>query len=75
MAGLGVGWVSRFAIGMEQRAGHLVELPIRGFRITRTLWLVRPAGGRLAPHLEGFCSLLDEGGWLPQDVRGEPVRA
>ncbi|MNS67648.1 HTH-type transcriptional activator CmpR [compost metagenome] len=75
MAGLGVGWVSRFAMGMEARAGHLAEVPIRDFRITRTLWLVRPAGGRLAPHLERFSTLLHEGGWLPQEVGTQGVRA
>jgi DNA-binding transcriptional LysR family regulator len=75
MAGLGVGWVSRCAMGMEARAGHLVEVPIRDFRITRTLWLVSPAGGRLAPHLERFSTLLQEGGWLPQEVGAQGVRA
>jgi hypothetical protein len=52
-----------------------VEVPIRDFRITRTLWLVSPAGGRLAPHLERFSTLLQEGGWLPQEVGAQGVRA
>lgn len=66
MAGLGVGFVSRFATELERRAGLLVEVPIAGVAITRTLWLLRPTGARQASHQAQFCELLLKGGWLPE---------
>ena len=68
MARLGVGWVSRFAIGMEQRAGLLTEVPIAGASITRTLWLLRPTGNRLGEHQAQFCELVMSRNWLPDSV-------
>ncbi|MOA67773.1 hypothetical protein D3C78_1950900 [compost metagenome] len=66
MAKLGIGWVSRFAIDMEQRAGTLVEVPITGVSITRMLWLLRPTGNRLGDHQAQFCELVLGQGWLPE---------
>lgn len=63
MAGLGVGFVSRFAVGSERRAGLIGEIPIRGVRIERSLWLVRPE--RAFVHQERFCELLTGEDWLP----------
>jgi DNA-binding transcriptional LysR family regulator len=65
MAGLGVGFVSRYATDLERQAGLLVEVPITGVAITRTLWLLRPTGAKLAEHQAHFCDLLLGGGWLP----------
>jgi DNA-binding transcriptional LysR family regulator len=74
MAGLGVGFVSRFATGMERRAGLLAEVAVPGFRITRTLWLIRPTAERLAPHQARFGEMLTRGGWLPGELAAEGVR-
>lgn len=43
MAGLGLGFVSRFAIRDELEAGRLREVAIHGVHVERTLWLVAPA--------------------------------
>jgi DNA-binding transcriptional LysR family regulator len=65
MAGLGVGFVSRYATDLERQAGLLVEVPITGVSIARTLWLLRPTGTRLGEHQTRFCDLLLGDGWLP----------
>lgn len=70
MAGLGLGFVSRYAVTAEQRAGLLAEVPIEGVSIRRSLWLVRPPLERLPDHMRDFCALLAQGGW-----RSEPVPA
>ncbi len=65
MAGLGLGFVSRYAIADELRAGTLAEIRIRDFRIGRTLWLVRPAEKKLPVHVQRFIQLLMSADWLP----------
>ncbi|HEY9720851.1 MAG TPA: LysR family transcriptional regulator [Oscillatoriaceae cyanobacterium] len=65
MTGLGVGFVSRYATWLEQRAGWLVEVPVEGLDIRRMLWLVRPQTGRPA-HSERFSEMLLSGDWLPR---------
>jgi DNA-binding transcriptional LysR family regulator len=67
VAGLGVGFVSRFGITLEQKTGLLAPVPIKDFSISRTLWLVRPVSSRLVAHQETFCQMLTEDGWLPEE--------
>lgn len=61
MAGLGVGFVSRHAIAVERRAGLLVEIPLAGLTLERTLWLLRPPRERSFPALDWFCAYVAEG--------------
>lgn len=66
LAGLGVGFVSRFAVATQRHAGLIREVAIAGVRIKRTLWLVRPAPERAFVHQERFCELLHRHQqWLP----------
>lgn len=63
MAGLGVGFVSRFAVASERGAGLIGEIPIEGVQIERKVWLLRPQ--RAFVHQERFCELLTGEDWLP----------
>lgn len=69
MAGLGLGFVSRYAIADELKARTLVEIPIRDFAIRRKLWLIRPAEKNLPSHLQRFVEVLMSPGWLPTPPR------
>jgi DNA-binding transcriptional LysR family regulator len=69
MAGLGLGFVSRYAIADELRGGTLAEVPIQDFGIGRTLWLVRPAEKKLPVHLQRFVEVLLSADWLPPPLR------
>lgn len=69
MAGLGLGFVSRYAIADELRAGSLVEVRIQDFSIGRKLWLIRPAEKKLATHTLRFCEVLESPDWLPPQLR------
>ena len=69
MAGLGVGWVSRYASALERRAGWLVEVPVAGLRIERPLWLLMPPADRTIAHQQRFADLLMERVWLPPDLQ------
>lgn len=68
MAGLGVGFVSRYAIAHELQARTLVEVRIRDFAIGRSLWLLRPAEKPLPAHVLCFCEMLMQGDWLPPEL-------
>lgn len=68
MAGLGTGFVSRFAIAEELRSGTLVELPIEDFTISRTLWLLRHAEKKKTIHLQRFIEMLLKPDWLPKEL-------
>jgi DNA-binding transcriptional LysR family regulator len=65
MAGLGLGFVSRYAIAEELRAGTLAEIRIQDFGIGRTLWLIRSSEKKLPAHVQRFCELLLSADWLP----------
>ncbi len=69
MAGLGLGFVSRYAIADEVKAKTLVVIPIRDFTISRKLWLIRPAEKNLPSHLQRFVEVLMSPGWLPPPLR------
>jgi DNA-binding transcriptional LysR family regulator len=78
MAGLGVGFISRYATRIELEAGLLAEVPIEGLRFRRTLWKLLPPASRMGPHRQAFCDLLDAPHWLPANkaraALGEPVK-
>jgi DNA-binding transcriptional LysR family regulator len=65
LAGLGVGFVSRFAVATERHAGLVRVIPIEGVEIRRAIWLVRPVHERTFVHQERFCELLGGEDWLP----------
>ncbi len=65
MAGLGIGWVSRYASALERQAGWLAEVDVAGLHIGRTLWLLMPPPDRTTVHQKRFADLLMMGGWLP----------
>ena len=69
MAGLGLGFVSRYAIADELKAGTLVEVRIQDFGIGRTLWLIRPSEDKLPAHSQRFCDVLKRADWLPPHLR------
>lgn len=65
MAGLGVGFVSRFAVDTQRHAGVLREVPLTGVPLRRLLWLLRPVPERAFVHQERFCELLHSRHWRP----------
>jgi DNA-binding transcriptional LysR family regulator len=76
MAGLGVGWVSRYACALERKAGWLVEVPVAGVVIGRPLWLLLPPPDRSLIHQQRFADLLLKDDWLPPDLADvRPVEA
>jgi DNA-binding transcriptional LysR family regulator len=66
-AGLGVGFVSVYAIIDELAHGTLATLPITGLRIPRTLWLLRPTKPR-SEMPECFAQVLESKDWLPPGI-------
>lgn len=69
MAGLGIGWVSRYATTLEQAAGLVQEIGVAGLTVTRTLWLLKPPAERRFVHQERFCELLQSDVWRPAEAR------
>jgi len=57
-SGLGLAMVSRLALELELRSGVLVELPIRGLTIRRSLHLVRLRGKQPSAAMTAFLDLL-----------------
>lgn len=62
MAGLGVGFVSTFAIRQESAAGLLRVVPIRDFTIKRQIWLVGPQHRHLPERVVRFQEFLMQEG-------------
>jgi len=54
MAGMGIAFMSRHAIGLELAAGALVMLPVEGLPIVRNWNLVHRTGQRLSPAALAF---------------------
>lgn len=63
LAGLGVGFVSRFAVATERHAGLVCVVPLAGVQVERSIWLTRPAPERAFVHQERFCEVLLERDW------------
>lgn len=56
-ANLGVSMLSRYAIDLEVASGRLRVVPVRGFRVERTIWLVRHRDRQLPWAAQAFIAL------------------
>ena len=65
MAGLGVGWVSRYACALERQAGWLAEVAVADLRVSRPLWLLSRPADRVPGHHQRLVDLLMGDAWLP----------
>jgi DNA-binding transcriptional LysR family regulator len=57
-ADLGVSMVSRVAIELEVVSGRLCVVPVRGFKVERTIWLVRHRDRQLSRVAQAFIDLV-----------------
>lgn len=69
LAGLGLGFVSRSAIGQELAAGTLSEVRIKGVSLGRPLWLLKPVDRKFPRHQQQLIDLLQARSWLPSILR------
>ena len=67
-AGVGVGVVSRYAIGAEVKAGLLKALRVQGWHCARPLTLVYLRGKHLSPSQRAFLQLLEREHPLPSNT-------
>lgn len=61
--GLGVSILSRYAVALELKLGHVVELPVTGFPLRRQWHLVWRSNHRLSPAGEAFLAFIADGSW------------
>jgi DNA-binding transcriptional LysR family regulator len=61
VAGLGVSILSETAVRCELQMAVLKEVRVRGFRPTRTFYLVRPRRRTLSPAAQAFCNFIQKG--------------
>lgn len=61
--GLGVSILSRYAVALELKLGHVIELPVTGFPLRRQWHLVHRRDHRLSPAGEAFLAFIIEGSW------------
>lgn len=54
VAGLGIAILSRHAVALETRKGHVVQLDVQGFPVVRHWYLVHPETRPLAPGAQLF---------------------
>lgn len=79
LSGLGVGFVSRAALGFELERGLLREVRIQNCPIKRTLWVLQPKRQPFPYHLRLFSEMLRSRSWLSPDLacllkpHGQPV--
>jgi len=57
-ANLGVAMLSRYAIDLEVASGRLCVVPVRGFKVERTIWLVRHRERQLSRAAQAFVMLV-----------------
>jgi DNA-binding transcriptional LysR family regulator len=57
-ANLGVSLLSRCAIDLEVASGRLRVVPVRGFKVERTIWLVRHRDRQLSRAAQAFIALV-----------------
>ena len=69
--GLGVAILSRHAVALELRLGHVVELPVIGFPLRRQWHLVHRRDHRLSPAGAAFLAFIEAGTW--RDEIGETL--
>lgn len=68
-ANLGVAMLSRCALDLEVASGRLRVVPVRGFKVERTIWLVRHRDRQLPKAAQAFFGLVT----APPDVETAPV--
>ncbi len=61
--GLGVSILSRHAVALELKLGHVIELPVTGFPLRRQWHLVHRRDHRLSPAGEAFLAFIADGSW------------
>ena len=71
--GDGVAGFSRFAVDAELRRGSLALLRLRGWNVRRTISIVRPRGGALAPSALEFVAML-RARWSQPSARRPALR-
>ena len=75
MAGMGIAFMSRHAIGLELGVGHLVELPVEGTPLLRHWHVVHRAEKRLMPPATAFREfLVEEGAQRIAEIVGDHQR-
>jgi DNA-binding transcriptional LysR family regulator len=57
-ANLGLSMLSRCAIDLEVASGRLRVVPVRGFKVERTIWLVRHRDRQLSKAAQAFFTLV-----------------
>jgi DNA-binding transcriptional LysR family regulator len=57
-ANLGIALLSRCAIELEVASGRLRVVPVRGFKVERTIWLVRHRDRQLSRAAQAFIALV-----------------
>ncbi len=72
--GDGVAGASRFSVEEELRRGSLALLRLRGWNVRRTISIVRPRGGALAPSALEFVAMLRARWSQPSARRPAPRR-
>jgi len=73
MAGLGVAFVSRFAVRGETTTGRLCELRLRGVRIQRHFHVIHHEARRVTASARAFMELLEQAA-LPQKANRRRAR-
>lgn len=73
LAGLGVGFVPRCAMAVELKANLLSAVRLRGLRIVRSWWLLRPSRSPGTLSHQRFQELLRETNWLPPTLGLKPL--
>ena len=68
-ANLGISILSRCAIDLEVSSGRLRVVPVRDFKVERTIWLVRHRDRQLPRPAQAFVALVT----VPPDVGVDPV--
>jgi DNA-binding transcriptional LysR family regulator len=60
LVGSGVAWLPRLAVTRELAAGTIVEVPVAGLSLERTLWRITLGGVQLPPATRAFLQLIAE---------------
>ena len=58
VAGVGFTYMSRLAVGTELRRRQLKQLPVKGLRLRRTIFVIRHVDKHVSPVLEAFLSIV-----------------
>ncbi len=72
LAGLGIAFLSRAAIQVEERQGTLVVVPVEGLRLTRSFYCLHRRQRRLAPTIRAFLELVRHAPSAGGEVQAQP---